>query len=215
MKNTNIFLMLLMTVVLTLTARVGASMILFDDKVASGWSGTWYMNVESSNVYSGSSSLSSSNGQFELSSTGLNVDGNCWLEAWVNTSNATTSNVEVFLSYGSETKSVPFDNRNVPTTYYLDGVETKSGKTGIAIDPNPSTWQLLRINLTQTTYTGWPHISHNFNPQTDDLLQVRFVGSYQLLLDDVSLISQSAAIPEPATMSLLAIGVLALIHRKK
>jgi hypothetical protein len=217
MKKMIIYLIFLSTIVLTLTGRADASMILFDDKLASGWSGTWRMSAESSNVYSGTGALCSSNGQFVLSSRGLTVGDDYWLEAMVNTTNATASNIEVFLSYANQT-NIPFDNRDVPTTYYLNGIGVLSGNKGILTDNAPSTWQLLRIDLTQTTYTGWPYTSHAFNPQVDELLQVRFVGSSQLLLDDLRLIPKSVAmetaIPEPATIGLLGLGALILLFRK-
>ncbi|MEI6972588.1 MAG: hypothetical protein WCL44_13850 [bacterium] len=220
MAPTQAFVALLVAVAMG-AAQAQASIILFDDTVASGTTSLpWYETTETTIVHSGTAALSASNGQFVFTnSSGWNVGNDYWLEAWVNTSTSTMSSVYLKLSYAAQT-AISFLNRNVPTSYWLDGVKVASGTRGVTTDSDTHTWQLLRIDLTQITYTSWPYQLHQFDPATDLVTEVAFVASISnLLLDDVRLVSSDEAtvwsnVPEPASIVVLALCLLPVLKRR-
>ena len=56
---------------------------------------------------------------------------------------------------------------------------------GVATDGNTTTWQHVKINLTQTVYTGWPYVAHTLDAATDQVRQVVVLTGKNAVTDDL------------------------------
>lgn len=187
---------------LTLSALAIAGVALaeipvFDDDWATGWSVGWRVSRQTSNVHSGTHALQNTdNGQFDPAHAGVVLGNDHWLSFWVNTSDGVPGTLMVQLYWYNPPDWVyegemRYGTRNVPCTYYVDGVAVAASAStgnGIAIDADATTWQHVKIDLTQTIYTGWPHVAHNLDPDADQVRRVNVLAAstgFKAIVDDI------------------------------
>lgn len=182
-----------------------AAIVIFDDTAKAPFGLPWFTGTQNANVHSGLWATKTSNGQTVFSSTvGISVGSHQVLEFYINTSDASAATgTYLMLDYDNKTL-IPFDQRNVPTTFTIDGVLTTWVLgVGIATDADPATWQKVQIDLFQKTYTGHPYIEHQLT-STSILKTINIRGGdTDLLIDDVRLVT----VPEPTSLAIL--GLLA------
>ena len=208
------------------------------DTYQNGWAqGSWRVSVYTADFYDGVNCLTNSNNgqinvQYGTGSPGVDMSGEVdpagklWIEGYVNTTMDVASMLRLHLSYTGH-GDIRFDARNIPTKYLLspdddpaNAVELSATSNGIDIDADSSTWQYLKIDLTQTCYTGWPYTPHTYDPATMLLLRYVLYGNTNLLADKITLVGAveeppPAPIAEPATALLLGLGGIAALLRRR
>jgi hypothetical protein len=195
-----------------LASQAAGAIVIFDDANQNGWTRPWFTGSQTGNVHTGTTALNTANGQIAFDHPGFSVGNNWILEMWINTSTPVpATRLQVQLSYTGNANR-PFDGRNISTVYEFDGSMIAWGTDGITTDSNTATWQLLRLDLTQKTYTGFPFNEHQFDPANHQITRImlRSEGgeSGNLIADNVSLV------PEPASLGLFALYGLLLRRRR-
>lgn len=195
-----------------------AVVIIFDDADGPGWSRSWTTPSQATHVYEGTMALRSAQGQFGMSNTGGFVGSEHILEFYANTTDETPAHqLYVTLSWtdaDGTSHTVPFSSRNIPATYIIDDVSVEATTGGFSLDTDLDTWQKVQLDLTQTAYTGWPYIAHTYVPGADTIASIGLGTnpsgqSANVVIDNVRLI------PEPALLSLLGLGMGALLRRRR
>lgn len=189
-------------------AVASAEVVIYDDSLAPGWRADWGQSQSTFTLGNTGSALMTGqpwgqNGQVVLKHDGLTIGQNSLLQFYVNTSDDTAAtgltlklnnNLEYHLNGGG--------------IYTVDGVEQIGS---FSTDANSSTWQLVTFDLFQPRYFwsgGWMSTSLT---STDQLTALIWAKDEQLLIDSISLTTT----PEPATLSLLGLGGLALLKRRR
>ncbi|GEM_PF-3488546 len=202
---------------LSVGSGASAATVIFDDAMGDGWTRNSQAATQSTSVYEGTAALQTSNGNFVFDHAGFTSSSDYVLEFYANTSDATpTASLRVQLTWvGND--AVSFDNRNIPAVYVIDGVEVLAGTSnkGIALDTDPNTWQKVQLDLSQVVYEGFPPVAHQYVPGVDVITRI-VIGSdagqsLNLLVDSVRLV----AVPEPASLSALGLGLGALLLRRR
>lgn len=205
--------------ILLATPLAQADMILFDDAYGSGWTkGTWDLYVDTEYAYGDSLASLRRSGGVTLETTipsGVEISQTPVLRAFVNfavteaTPGHSLTNIKARAMDGT---LFEFDDRSEGWTCYLDGVEYVDA-ADIVFDTDPQTWQLFEIDLSQVDYFGWPYQARQLG--STPISGIEFsaygntTGAIAMLADDIRLV------PEPATLSLLALGGVALIRRRR
>ncbi|WFB36194.1 PEP-CTERM sorting domain-containing protein [Kiritimatiellota bacterium B12222] len=212
------------TVLLLGASVASGSIIIFDDSNGTNWNRPWYTGTQTSNVYEGTTALKTTTNQLSFTYTGnLIVAENSILQFYLNNSDADTASTALFVSLNyydasedSEKSDIRFTSTHIASVYDIDSVSTPGP---ISTDSNPTTWQAVELDLTQSAYVwnGSGYSSYDFDPSTDYLrsITIRTNGGSNaetMIADSVALI------PEPSSILLLLIGcgsVFIYRHKRK
>lgn len=194
----------LLTLTLALAAFMGiasntqAATILFDDSDHNGWTTSdWWMGTQTSNVYQGTTALTTSNGQVTFKhagfSPGSGSDG-IWT-LYVNT----TSNVGLT----GMMVTVNGTDQRTADVYVVDDVSNGGGY--FSIDADSSTWQKVQWDSSQwstttaiTTLDIRQHWTGSGDPEN-------VIGDYAFF----------GVIPEPGSLLLLSLGAGCVLLRTR
>jgi hypothetical protein len=204
--------------ILAQVPAVNANTMIFDDNYGEGWTaGNWDNYIASEYTYNQTQySVSRVNEiKFKVTDTqGMIIAGDTIFQAYVNflvdeeTPGHSITNIKVSTTEGT---LFEFDDRSTGWICYLDEIEYLD-TAEVVFDTNPDTWQLFKIDLSQTDYFGWPYQSRELGitPITSITLSSNgnSIGNTQMLADNVMII------PEPATIVILGFAMMLLIFKK-
>ena len=204
---------------LAYASTVLANATVFEDDYGQDWTkGTWDVYVDTEQTRNDSTASLRRTGGVILevaNPDGLDIRATPILQAYVNflvtdaTPGHSLTNIKVGTTDGT---LFEFDDRSEGWVCYLDETEYTDASE-IMFDVDPDTWQLFEIDLSQADYFGWPYQSRQIGDATITSLSFspygNTTGKIAMYVDDISLV------PEPTTISLLGLGVIALFPKRK
>jgi len=216
---------LIVSVLWLLSGSANAQFTVFDDSYSPDWkNGSWSVYVETANTYNGSAAALGRVGGVMLSTTnsqGVVISGSPILGAYINfnvtesTPGHSITNVKAQALDGA---LFEFDDRSIGWNYILDGVEY-TDEAEVVFDTNPQTWQYFELNLSQTDYFGWPYQSRLLGDTAITSLNFsaygNSTGAVNMLVDNISFMPITSAVPEPSSLILGLFGVGGILLKKR
>lgn len=199
---------LIVSSLLAPAASSAAEVSVYDDALGAGWKNDWGQSQSAMTLNNSASALMTGqpwgqNGQVVLSHTagGQTLGENTLLKFYVNTSDSEAARISL------KVNNLEYHPNN-GGEYKVDGVLQKSS---FLTDADPTTWQLVTFDLTQPRYywnSGWQATNLT---ATDKITSFAWSQDNQFLIDSITM----SSVPEPASLSLLGLGGLALLKRRK